>query len=153
MQEGVGGDVRDRDEEGEFDEEDARCGEEEDGVLEDAEVRTYIPSYVCRWDVFLPGFYTIARGQARADEEVRDAEEEEEDEGEDTCRPAETDEGEEPLQHEGEDNAADGAACCCEAGRCGSSTHEPVRDGADGGGEDEGGAEAGDDGEGEDEVP
>ena len=94
---GVGGDVGKGDEEGPFNEEDTDGSEGEDFILEDA---------IIGEDIF--GFYfTLRRGKdkrVRAYEEVGEGEKEEEYEGENSDGPFKADEGEESLEHEGEDN-------------------------------------------------
>lgn len=137
--EGVGGDVGKGDKETPFDKENAACRERKDCVSEDEEVGPDVAAYF--W------------GQARADEEVGDEEEEEEYQGHDADGPFVTEKGEELLEHEGEYYTTDGTAGCSETSCGGAGGKEEVGDRGDGRREDEGGSDAAQDGEGEDEVP
>lgn len=92
----VGGEVGDWGEEAPFLEEGADCGEGEGWVEED--VGGGEDGGVWSW------------GQAGADQEVGGAEEEDEGEADYARGPGEGEDGEEPLEHEGEDDAADTAA-------------------------------------------
>ena len=87
--EGVARYVRDGDEKGPFDHEDARGGQGEDFLLVDFQVGPEVLFDVfCRLDL-----------RVAADQQVGENEQEEEDEGEDAGGPAESEGGEEALEH------------------------------------------------------
>ncbi|KAL9598393.1 MAG: hypothetical protein Q9179_003921, partial [Wetmoreana sp. 5 TL-2023] len=139
IRKGVGGDIGQRHEQPPFDKKDACCCQCEGYVFENAEIGP-------------DGAAGFGR-QAGTDEEVCDDEEDEEDECEEADGPGEPEAGKKRLEGEREDDAAEGAACCCEAGCGAPATGEEMGDGADGWGKDEGGADAAKDGEGEEEMP
>ncbi|KXH61109.1 hypothetical protein CSAL01_05714 [Colletotrichum salicis] len=132
-------DIRQRDKQRKLHEEDARRRETKRRAAKDARVR--VRARVAR------------RREARAYQKIGGAAEGEADEADGADGPAPADDGEEGLHHEREDDAADGAAggghACGEA----AAALEPVAYGCDGGGEDEGAAEAAEDAEGDHEVP
>ncbi|KFZ15080.1 hypothetical protein V502_05785 [Pseudogymnoascus sp. VKM F-4520 (FW-2644)] len=101
--------------------------------------------------------YIRQRHEQRPLKEIdsRDADGEEEDgeEAEAAGCPGPADLGDEVLQHEGVDDAAEGAAGGAAAGGEAAAELEPVPDGGEGGGEDEGCGGAAEDAEDEHEVP
>lgn len=92
-------------------------------------------------------------GQARADKQVRQAEEEEIDERDRAGGPGEADAREQRLQRQREDDAAHAPARGGETGRLAAPAQEEMPEGGDGRGEDEGGAEPAEDAEDDEEVP
>ncbi len=137
--EGVGGNVRKRDEKPPFDKENAACRERKSRVSKNAEIRPHVAANFWR--------------QPRADQQVGDEEEEKEYKGHNSDGPSVPENGEEPLEHEGKDYASNGAASSSEAGCGGAGGEEEVGDGGDGGSEDKGGSDAAEDGESQDKVP
>ncbi|KFX86376.1 hypothetical protein V490_09099, partial [Pseudogymnoascus sp. VKM F-3557] len=92
-------------------------------------------------------------GQAAADEHAPDGEEEHGEEAEGAHGPCPADLGDQVLQHEGVDYAAQGAAGGADAGGEAAAGFEPVAYCGEGGGEDEGCGGAAEDAEDEHEVP
>lgn len=117
-------DVRNGDEERKLQEENPHGREEEGPVPEDAEVRV--------------GARVVRGRETAPDEEVGRAGEQQAQEGEDADGPAPAQLGEQRLEHQRENDAADGAARGCEAGGEAPPAHEEVAWGGEGRGEEEG---------------
>ncbi|KAL9609859.1 MAG: hypothetical protein Q9167_005403 [Letrouitia subvulpina] len=124
----VAGDEGQGYEEAPLDEEDACGRQREGGLREYAEIG--------------PDGAADFRGQARADEEDGSEQEDEKDEREKANGPGEAEPREESLQGKREDDAPKRAAGSGETGRLSPGMVEEMRDSADGGRKDEGGAEA-----------
>ena len=136
---GVGRDVSEGDEERELEQEDANGRERERGLLEDADVGVR---------------RRVLRGRkAGAHERNADEPAAEADEGEDAGCPAVADLVKEGGEHERKDDSADSAGRGSHAGGEAAAATEPVTDGGNARREEERGAKAGEDAEGEDEMP
>ncbi|KFY90824.1 hypothetical protein V500_04936 [Pseudogymnoascus sp. VKM F-4518 (FW-2643)] len=131
--------IRQRHEQRPLKEIDSRDCECEDAIAEDAQVG------------FSAG--AVLGREAAADEDAADGEEEDGEEAEAAGCPGPADLGDQVLQHEGVDDAAEGAAGGAAAGGEAAAELEPVPDGGEGGGEDEGCGGAAEDAEDEHEVP
>ncbi|TLD38581.1 tRNAHis guanylyltransferas-like protein Thg1 [Venturia nashicola] len=115
----------------------------------------------CQWfagrmsDAIKSGVQAMALKRPILSAQIPDGDEAEESgyEGEDPCRPCESDFREERLKHQGEDDATQGAAGCGETGCAAAFGVEEMADCADAWREDEGGAGAAYDADYEHEVP
>lgn len=136
---GVAAYVRERHEQRPLEEVDGGDGEGEDAVAEDSQVG------------FCAG--AVLGREAAADEDAADAQQEDGEEAEAAGCPGPAELGDQVLQHEWVDDAAEGAAGGAAAGGEAAAEFEPVPDGGEGGGEDEGGGGSAEDAEDEHEVP